>query len=145
MRAFAFKNGDFIYNPAGFFNKVSGIEKVGRDITKLLCTNQLSEATNSPYYRYNPKYGVRLNNKNLFKGLGEADIIAKVNELLKEALEYYVGIQKNQDNVPFDELVKYFDSYSYFDSKDRSLVRIKLTITMMDDSTFSQNYYQDVA
>ena len=145
MRAFAFKNGDFIYNAAGFFNKVSGTEKVARDINKLLCTNQYSEGNATSYYRYNPGYGVRLNNKNLFKGLGEADIINRVNELLKEALEYFVNIQKNQTNIPIEELVQYFDYYSYYDTKNKNIVRVKITITMMGGASFSQDYFQDIA
>lgn len=145
MRAFDFKNGDFVSTRSGTFSKISGIAKVARDIDKLLATDSEFAGSSTGYYRYNPNYGTRLNNKAIFNGLSRVDTVAKVNEVVKEALEYFVALQKNQSNLPIDETVNYFDYYSAFDLKNKTIVRTKIQIYMANGSTLNKSYFQEIA
>lgn len=145
MRAFKFKNGDFVPTMSGSFAKVSGSDKVARDIDKLLSTDVEFAGSESKYSRYNPDYGTQLNNKKLFKGLSEAEVLNKVNELVRQALEYYVSSQKNSDNLPLDETVNYFEYYSVIDAKNKTIVRTRIMIYMADSSKLTKLYSQEIA
>lgn len=145
MRAFKFKNGDFVPTMSGTFAKVTGTEKVSRDIDKLLSTDVEFAGSESKYSRYNPDYGTQLNNKKMFKGLTESEVISKVNDLVKQALEYYVANQKNNDNLPLDETVNYFEYYSVIDAKNKTTVKTRIIIYMADSTQLTKLYSQEVA
>jgi hypothetical protein len=144
MRAFEFRNGDLVFAGNGSYSRVTGNDKVRRDITKLLSTDTEFVGNETTYDRYNSEYGIALNNKKVFAGLSRSEVIEKINAMFKSSLEHYVNIQKNQENLPLDEVVNYFDFFTYSDPVNKTLIRVKLTIYMMSGDSMEMSFYENI-
>lgn len=131
MRGFAFSNGDFVYNPSGFFEKVTGTQKIRRDIYKRLVTDKQFDSNQTTYERYNPDYGTSLNNKKVFAQLSRADILNTINSMVNAALQDQVANQKNQVNLPADEVIDYVDFITVYDSKKQDLAKCSITVKLV--------------
>lgn len=143
IRGFAFNNGDLVLDESGYFVTVSSIDKVKRDLYKRLMTDKYWVSNGTTYYRYNPNYGIILNNSSIYDKVVGADLLTVVNNAVQAALVDIVNSQKADSNLPYDEIIDTFDYYSYFDVYNPSVIKCKITVklvngTTSDLGTFSQ-------
>ena len=141
MRGFAFSNGDFIYNPSGFFEKVTSQSKVRRDVFKRLVTDKEFDTNGTIYERYNPDYGTSLNNKKVFSKLSRADIINTINSMVNIALQDEISSQKNQSNLPPDEVIDYVDFTTTFDQKNPAIAKCTITVKLLSGQSIAMGTF----
>jgi hypothetical protein len=137
MRGFSFSNGDFVFNPSGYFEKVTGAEKVRRDMFKRLASDKEFDTNKTNYYRYNPNYGTKLNNKKIFANLSRANVLPTINSLINEALQDAVASQKIQTNMSPDELINYVDFFTIYDSNNPALAKCTITVSLLTGQTLN--------
>jgi hypothetical protein len=133
-------NGDFILADTGALEKVAGVEKVKRDVKKLLNSDRVTQANALECVvdveRYNPNYGTFLRDHSRFDGLGSAEILTTINAMVESALTYYVNLQKQQTNVRIDELVDHFDYVTAYDPYRPQVVVCRISVVMASGQTF---------
>ena len=120
-------NGDFIIES----KKLSFIqdnEKLLRDFRKFLMTDAEQENNLTLYYRYNPKYGTIINNKQLYINLSTASIIDLINQNLSEGIKYYITLQESRTNLSLGEMITNIEFMAFTDSTDKRVIKIPINI-----------------
>ncbi len=134
--------GDFVIENKKI-SIVSDFDKLKRDLLKFLVTSVEDESNYTPYYRYNPNYGLGIDNHELYKNLNVQLQIDLINNKLAEALNYYVSLQESRDNISFYEVISNIDFMVYQSPTDRQTIKIQIFIYTPDGNkqeigTFNQ-------
>ena len=148
IRGFEIKNGDLVLNESGYFQVVTSLDKIKRDLYKRLTTDKYWGNNGASFYRYNPDYGIVLNNQTIYDKVQGAELITVVNKAVQTALVDMVNVQKSDTTLPYDEIIDTFDYYSYFDVANPSVIKCKITVKLVNGSTldlgtFSQKVVSD--
>lgn len=145
IRGFKIKNGDFVLDESGYFQTVSSIDKIKRDLYKRLTTDKYWGSNETAYYRYNPDYGTVLNNYAIYNKVQGVDLITTINNAIQAALIDIVKTQKADTQLPYDEVIDVFDYYSYFDPHNPIIVKSKITVKLVNGTTLNLGTFsQDI-
>lgn len=135
-------NGDFVIEG----KKVTFIEnneKLLRDFRKFLLTDSEQENNLTSYYRYNPKYGTTINNRELYINLSTSSILDLINQNMASAIKYYIALQESRNNLSQGEIISNVEFISFVNPDDRRVIKISMNIivpknNVLNVGTFSQ-------
>ena len=119
-------NGDIVISASGNIEIVEQDKKCTRDFGKMLITEKEYNSNTTTYTRYNPDYGVELNNKSLFAGLSRMSIRDTIITLLNEAIKRYINLQESRDNLDIGEIITSINFDAYYDSKDARYLIVEI-------------------
>lgn len=139
-------NGDWVIKSKSI-SIIEKQDKVKRDLHKFLLTDIESYVNTTTYTRYNPKYGVALNNPDLYKGLSTATIIDQMNSSLNKSLKWYITLQESRSNLSYEEIILDLQFYIYLDSDNKTKFKFRVDLLLQGYKTYNTLgvYSQEVA
>ena len=144
MRGFQILNGDFSLNASGYFDTVSSSDKVARDVYKRLMTDKYWGNNPTQYFRYNASYGTTLNNSLLYANMSAKDAIVAINNAIGASLNDTVANQKQDTNLPMDEVIDIVDYFSAYDQTNKGVIKCNLKVKLLNGTTLNLNASQPV-
>jgi len=140
-------NGDFVINNSGLLEVVDQNDKCIRDFGKMLVTEREYTGNTTKYYRYNPKYGTELNNKNQFRGMSRLAIRDTAILLLNSAINDYLRKQETRDNLDLGEIIRYVNFEVFYDVGDlrKLIIEIFFGTAYSNEAIFLGEYEQSVS
>jgi hypothetical protein len=121
-------DGDYIIDNSGTVVSVSGKDKCARDFEKMLITEATNPELDESTDRYNPIYGTRLNDKALYSGVGIDSAVDMINFMLAQAIQYYITLQEQRNNLSADEIISDIEFTTYPDIENKQQVLIDFTV-----------------
>lgn len=110
--------GDFVVNNSGTLDIVEQNEKCSRDFGKMLTTDKEFVGNETTFVRYNPNYGTELNNRTQYRGMSRGAIRDTVVILLNDAINTYLRLQENRNNLDLGEVINYVNFEAFYDVRD---------------------------
>ena len=140
------KNGDWVIDNRKVVI-VQKQDKVKRDVHKFLTTDSEYEDTLTTFSRYNPKYGVELNKRSLYRGLSIDTMIDQMNKSLSASLKWFLALQESRANLSAEEVIQDMQFYVFQDPDSKTSLKLKVQLLLQGSSTYSTLgvYSQEVA
>lgn len=138
--------GDFVINNSGTLDILEQNEKCARDIGKMLVTGKEFSGNETTFVRYNPNYGTELDNKNQYRGMSRAAIRDTIIIILNDAINGYLRLQENRDNLDLGEIIRYINFEAFYDVRDlRNLIlEVKFGTAYSNEEITLGRYSQSV-
>ena len=121
-------NGDFVINGSGQVDTVSQEDKCIRDFGKMIATDREFFGNETSYDRYNPNYGIELNNSSLFYGLSRLAVRDIVISILNQDIRDYLTMQENRNNLDLGEIITSVNLEAYYDVEDLRNIILEIRI-----------------
>jgi len=135
-RGLQMQNGDWLVQDRALV-LVEKHDKVRRDLNKFLLTEQEYDTNLTSFSRYNPSYGVQLNNIIMYKGLSTTMIIDQMNKNLSASLKWYLNLQESRSNLSYEEIILDMQFFVYVDPDIATKLRFSIELLLQGNKTYS--------
>jgi len=128
-------NGDWVIEKRKLV-LVDKYDKAKRDFHKFLCTDAEYEGNEVEYNRYNPNYGVALNQPHIFRGLDRDAILDLMGRHLAASIKNYVQLQETRQNLSTEEIIRDIKFTVFVDPTNRQKIKFKIELLMQGTSEY---------
>jgi len=111
-------------------------EKAKRDFHKFLCTDAEYDGNETSYYRYNPKYGVILNQPHIFRGLDRNAILDLLGRYLAASIRHYVQLQETRQNLSVEEIIRDIKFTIFVNPDNKQKINFKIELLMYNQEDY---------